>query len=461
MIKQIPQIIQNQKKFFTAGTTKEIAFRIEQLKKLKHLLVTNEQAILDALHADMHKPAFESYISEIYLVLREINYALKHLKKWSKPQRRINVLHFFVRSGYLQAEPFGVALIMAPWNYPLQLLFMPLVGAIAAGNCAVIKPSEHAPHTAQLITQLIRNTFDPAFVTVIQDGIDTAQTLLTQSFDYIFFTGSTHVGKMVMHAAAEHLTPLTLELGGKNPCIVHNDAVITCAAKRIIWGKFLNAGQNCISPDYVLVHHAAKNTLVKQLQYWITQFYGTDPHQSPDYARIINKKHFNRLNTLLKQGTIIIGGQTKRNDKYIAPTVMESVEHDNTIMHEEIFGPILPIISYQTLDEALTLINQKPKPLAFYLFSSNKQIHKHIIKQTSSGGVCINDTMLHASSTNLPFGGVGLSGFGAYHGKASFDTFSHYKTIFNNSCHIDVPFRYPPFGKVQHWVKQVLHWLVR
>ncbi len=460
MAKQIPEIVQNQKIFFASGVTKDTAFRIAQLKNLHQALITHEKALLDALHADLKKPAFEAYTSEIYLIRKEINYALKKMKKWCKPQRKTTSTHLFPGYGYTKAEPYGVVLIIAPWNYPLYLTLVPLVGALAAGNCAIIKPSEHAPHTATTLTQLINNIFDPAYITVIKNGKATAQTLLEQSFDYIFFTGSTRVGKIIMHAAAEHLTPLTLELGGKSPCIVHNDASISCAAKRIVWGKFLNAGQSCISPDYVLVHYAVKNKLIKQLKHWINTFYGTDPIQSPDYARIINEKHFDRLINLLEQGTVITGGETRRNDLYIAPTIMENISLDNTIMQEEIFGPILPIIPYRKLDEALAFINKKPKPLTLYLFSNNKNIQHMVIRNTSSGGMCINDTLLHTGSTKLPFGGVGLSGFGAYHGKTSFDTFSHYKTVFKNTCWFDSGIRYPPYGtRLKRWIRALLRWL--
>ncbi len=460
MAKQIPEIVQNQKTFFASGVTKDIAFRMTQLKNLKQALITHEKALIDALYADLKKPAFEAYTNEIYFIHKEINYALKKIKKWCKPQRKTTSIHSFPGYGYTKAEPYGVVLIIAPWNYPLYLTIVPLVGVLAAGNCAIIKPSEYAPQTATILTQLINNLFDPAYITVIKNGKKTAQTLLKQSFDYIFFTGSTRVGKIVMRAAAEHLTPLTLELGGKSPCIVHNDASINCAAKRIVWGKFLNAGQSCLAPDYLLVHHAAKNRLIKQLKHWINVFYGTDPAQSPDYARIVNKKHFDRLSNLLEQVTIITGGETDRNDLYIAPTIMENISLDSTIMQEEIFGPILPIIPYKELDEALTFINKRPKPLTLYLFSNNKKIQHKVIQNTSSGGICINDTLLHASSTKLPFGGVGLSGFGAYHGKTGFDTFSHHKTVFKNTCWFDSGLRYPPYDtRLKKWVKNLLKWL--
>lgn len=460
MKNKIPEIIQNQRTFFASHATKDVGFRIAQLKQLKQTIINNEQTLLDALYTDLKKPAFEAYISEIYIVLKEINFALKNIKRWCKPQRKTTALHIFPGYGYTQAEPFGVTLIMAPWNYPFQLILIPLIGAIAAGNCAIIKPSEHAPHTATMLAQLINNLFDPAYIIVIQNGVDTAQELLSQQFDYIFFTGSTHVGKIVMQKAAEHLTPLTLELGGKSPCIVHNDASVNCAAKRLVWGKFLNAGQSCVSPDYVLVHHSIKDSLTTQLKQWITKFFGTNPLQSPDYARIINKKHFARLTNLLKQGTIIVGGQVDRNTLYIAPTIMDSIQLDQPIAQEEIFGPILPIIPYQKLDDAIRLINKKPKPLAIYLFSNNKQVHKQVIAQTSSGGVCINNTVLQASSPKLPFGGVGMSGFGSYHGKTSFDTFSHYKTVLKNTCLFDPGLGYPPYStRFKQWIKALLNWL--
>lgn len=448
-------IIAKQRQFFQTGKTKDVAFRISQLKILKQLVIENKEGIIQALKADLHKPEFESYATEIG-VNKEIDYALKHINNWTKPRKAAVPLDLFPYSAKICPEPLGVVLIIGPWNYPFQLIISPLVGAIAAGNCTIIKPSELAPHTSDLISKLIQKYFPPEYITVIQGAVETSQQLLAQKFDHIFFTGGTAIGKIVMEAAAKHLTPVTLELGGKSPCIVDHDINLEHTAKRITWGKFINAGQTCIAPDYLLVDTKIKADLVTALQKCLKEFYGENPATSPDYARIIHQKHFDRLVNLLQSGKIIIGGETKPEELYIAPTLLENVSLEDQVMQEEIFGPILPIIEYTDINEAITLINSRPKPLALYLFSENKDLQKRILQETSSGGVCIKDTIMQVAVSSLPFGGVGDSGMGSYHGKAGFDTFSHYKSVLQNFLPWDINWRYAPYeGKIS-----LLKWIV-
>ncbi len=438
----IPTLHQ-QRQFFSTGTTKDIAFRITQLKTLKNAIVEQKQIILDGLKADMHKPEFEAYGAEIF-VLREINHAIKNLHSWSQPKKAAITLEQFPATAHLYPEPLGVVLIIGAWNYPFQLMISPLIGAIAAGNCAILKPSEIASHTSIVLAELMRKYFPANYIAVIEGGVDTTQQLLAQKFDHIFFTGGTAVGKIVMTAAAQHLTPVTLELGGKSPCIIDQDVDIENTARRIAWGKFLNAGQTCIAPDYLLVHEKVKPDLLASLQKCLHEFYGDQPELSPDYARIINQRHFQRLANLLG-GDICVGGETNLDELYIAPTVIDRVSWEDPIMQEEIFGPILPVIEYSEIEQAIAMVNAKPKPLVLYFFSQNKNLQKRILQETSSGGVCLNDTMLQFISSSLPFGGVGDSGIGGYHGKASFDTFTHYKSVLKRSFLLDFKWRYAPY----------------
>ena len=402
----------------------------------------------------MNKPPLEAYTSERGMILNEIDYAVKNIKSWSKPKKVKTPLrhsHFygvaqhFLASSYIYSEPYGVVLIMGPWNYPFQLTLVPLVGAVAAGNCSVLKPSEAAPHSSSVIAAIIREYFDPDFISVVEGGIETAQSLLAEKFDYIFFTGGNRVGKIIMEAAAKHLTPVTLELGGKNPCIVDNDVHVKNAAKRIVWGKFFNAGQTCMTTDYLLVNKAIKEMLLESIKKCINEFYGNDPSKSSDYARIINEKHFNRLSELLHGGDIIIGGETNADDCYIAPTVIDNVSLDHKIMEEEIFGPILPVLEYKDLEDAISIVNERPKPLALFFFSRSKRKQEKVLKETSSGCACINETFVHQLNYTLPFGGVGDSGIGKYHGKFSFDTFSNIKGVMKKPFLVDLKLRYPPY----------------
>jgi len=445
---KISDILVQQRQFFSTGKTKDVAFRIEQLKLLKKVIVQHQAAIIQALQADLHKPELESYATEIGVVT-EINYALKHIKSWVKPQKASIGIEQLPASARIYPEPLGVVLIIGPWNYPFQLTISPLVGAIAAGNCAVIKPSEVSSHTSRVLAEIIETHFDPAYITVLEGGVETSQQLLEQKFDHIFFTGGTEIGKIVMAAAAKHLTPVTLELGGKSPCIVDADVNLEQAAKRITWGKFINTGQTCIAPDYLLVDSKIKRDLLAAIKVYIREFYGEDPAKSSDYGRIISSKHYQRLTELLDVGEIVVGGQTNPEDRYIAPTVIEQVSLNDQIMQEEIFGPILPVITYSDLSEAIAIVNQKPKPLALYLFSSNKEKQERILRETTSGGVCLNDTIMHVGVPSLPFGGVGNSGMGSYHGKASFDTFSHKKSVLKKNFWLDFlnNWRYAPYNK--------------
>lgn len=447
----VSDIIGQQREFFQTGKTKDIAFRIAGLKKLAQAISDNAAAIIDAVKADLNKPEFETYLAEIALSQKEINYAIKNLKTWTKPQKANIGFEQLPGFGRIMAEPLGVVLIISPWNYPFGLMITPLVGAIAAGNCAILKPSENAPHTSRILAKILPQYFDPGYIAVIEGGVEISQQLLAQKFDHIFFTGGTKIGTMVMEAAAKHLTPVTLELGGKSPCIVDADTNIEYTARRITWGKFINAGQTCIAPDYLLVEQKIKQELIDSIQKCIREFLGDQPIVSPDYARIINQKHFNRLVEFFKDGEIIIGGQSNLDERYIAPTLLDCVSLQVPVMQEEIFGPILPIFTYNHVDEAIAIINQRPKPLALYLFSRNKKLHTRVLQSTSSGSVCINDTVIQYGIPTLPFGGVGGSGMGKYHGKASFDTFSHYKSVLNRSLLLDIKLRYPPYtqGKLQ------------
>jgi aldehyde dehydrogenase (NAD+) len=446
------ETIHKQRDFFHTSQTKEVSFRIQQLKTLKQAIIENEAAIFNALKADLNKPVVESFNAEILLVIKEIEYAIKNIKNWTKPKKAEVPWQFFPASAKIYPEPLGVVLIIGAWNYPFQLVVAPLIGAIAAGNCAIIKPSEIASHTSNLVAEIFEKYFDKSYLAAIEGGVETSQTLLAEKFDHIFFTGGAAVGKIVMQAAAKQLTPVTLELGGKSPCIVDSNIDLKIAARRITWGKFFNAGQTCLAPDYLLVDKKIKDNLLDEIKKCLQEFYGENPAKSPDYARIINQKQFDRLvNYLkyLKNGKIIIGGETTSEERYIAPTIIDSVSWEDAIMQEEIFGPILPVIEFTDIAEAINIINSQPKPLALYLFSQNQNLQKQVISETSFGGGCINHTIIHYAVPSIPFGGIGNSGIGSYHGKASFDTFSHYKSVLKKPFLLDVKVLYPPYeGKL-------------
>lgn len=456
MLTQTPvkDIIREQREFFATGKTKSVEWRIEQLKRLKQGILDDKEAIINAVKADLGRSDFEAYFE--IAAISEINYALKHIKSWSQPKKVSTGIAQFPASAQIYPEPLGVILIISPWNYPFSLLISPLVGAIAAGNCAILKPSEIAAHTSGAIAKMIDKTFDPHYIAIVEGGVEASQALLAEKFDHIFFTGGTAVGKIVMEAAAKHLTPVTLELGGKSPCIIDADVDLKYAAKRITWGKYVNAGQTCIAPDYLLAHRQIKSALLTEIKKCVNDFYGADPFQSPDYARIISRRHLERLQPLLKDGKIVIGGESNPEAKYIAPTVIDGVDWDSPIMAEEIFGPILPVLEYSDLNVAIAEINARPKPLALYFFSKDKQKQEQVLQETSSGGVSINDTIMHSTVDTLPFGGVGDSGIGGYHGKASFDTFSHYKSVLKKGFWLDQNWRYPPYKDKLSLIKRIV-----
>lgn len=441
---RISEIVNKQRHFFSTGKTKPVDARIMKLKSLERAIEGNKDIIVKALKADLDKPGFEAYF-EILGVLSEIKYTIENIKAWAKVQKVATPFHQFLSSAKIYTEPLGVVLIIGPWNYPINLMLAPLVGAIAGGNCSILKPSEIAPHTSSLLAEIIQKTFDPSFITVIEGGVETSREILSESFDHIFFTGGIEIGKIVMSAAAQNLTPVTLELGGKSPCIVDDTVHLEYTAKRIVWGKFSNAGQTCTAPDYLLVNHKIKKELLNSIKKHIREFYGNEPSKSHSYARIINQRHFNRLTELLKDGEILLGGDTNLETLYIAPTVIDRVSWKDKVMQEEIFGPILPVFEYIHLSEAIDLVNKQPKPLALYFFSNNKKNQEWVLQETTSGSACINDTVMHLTVPALPFGGVGASGFGRYHGKAGFDNFSYQRGVLNKSFLLDLEWRYPPY----------------
>lgn len=441
---RISEIVNKQRHLFSTGKTKPVDARIMKLKSLERAIEGNKDIIVKALKADLDKPGFEAYF-EILGVLSEIKYTIENIKAWAKVQKVATPFHQFLSSAKIYTEPLGVVLIIGPWNYPINLMLAPLVGAIAGGNCSILKPSEIAPHTSSVLAEIIQKTFDPSFIAVIEGGVETSKEILLESFDHIFFTGGTEIGKIVMSAAAQNLTPVTLELGGKSPCIVDDTVHLEYTAKRIVWGKFSNAGQTCTAPDYLLVNHKIKKELLNSIKKHIREFYGNEPSKSHSYARIINQRHFNRLTELLKDGEILLGGDTNLETLYIAPTVIDRVSWKDKVMQEEIFGPILPVFEYIHLSEAIDLVNKQPKPLALYFFSNNKKNQEWVLQETTSGGACINDTVMHLTVPALPFGGVGASGFGRYHGKAGFDNFSYQRGVLNKSFLLDLEWRYPPY----------------
>ncbi|MGJ8570247.1 MAG: aldehyde dehydrogenase family protein [Hoeflea sp.] len=440
---------------FDSRKTRPEQWRREQLHRLMTMIMDNESAIDEALHEDLGKSGFESRMTETGTVLSEIDHTLSKLKGWMRPTKVSTPLSNQPGRSKVIHEPLGVVLIVAPWNYPVNLTLMPLIGAIAAGNCAAIKPSEVSVRTSKLLARLIPAYLDTDAFEVFEGGAETSTELLEQRFDHIFFTGSEGIGRIVMTAAAKHLTPVTLELGGKSPCIIAADCDLALAARRVAWGKFLNAGQTCIAPDYVMVDETVAQKFIEEMKNAIESFFGKDPKASPDYPRLINQRHFDRVSGLMDGGTVAIGGETDRETRYIAPTLLTNVTPDAEVMREEIFGPVLPVMTYTALDEAIGFITSRPKPLALYVFSSSSDTQDEVIARTSSGGACINDVVMHLAVPELPFGGVGTSGMGAYHGRASFDTFSHTRAVLTKSEYLDVPLRYPPYSSTKlRWLKR-------
>jgi aldehyde dehydrogenase (NAD+) len=436
-------LIEKQKTFFQTNKTKEVSFRFDALQKLRTSIQLHEKELMDALKSDLNKSDFDSYTTEIGVVLEEIRFTLRHVRSWTRPKRVKTPLTHIGSKSYVYSEPYGIALIISPWNYPFQLAFAPLIGAIAAGNCAIIKPSELTPKTSELMAKMINESFPEEFISVALGGVEVSTELLNEDVDYIFFTGSVQVGKIIMEAAAKNLTPVTLELGGKSPCIVHEDAKIQLAAKRIAWGKYMNAGQTCIAPDYLYLHKNVKDEFLHYLKEAIQELFGESLLNNENFTRIVSEKHFNRLHSLLTNGILYTGGNANQEKLMIEPTVLTNITWNDAIMQDEIFGPILPVIEYSSLSEVIENIRDHPKPLSLYLFSESTAVQEEILNSISFGGGCINDTVYHFVSPYLPFGGVGNSGIGAYHGKGSFDTFSHGKSVLKQTTLFDIPFRYP------------------
>lgn len=447
-----------QKAFFQEGHTRSYAFRLAQIKKLNDLVNKHQQNLIDALQKDLEKHAYEGLITELGPFFSEVKDTLKHLRSWMQPESVTTSLFNTPGSSEIIREPYGNVLVIAPWNYPFLLSFSPLLGAMAAGNCVILKPSEHAPHSAAAMAAIINQHFDPSYIHVIEGGVEETQALLNTRWDYIFFTGGPAIGKIIYKAAAEHLTPVTLELGGKSPCVVHKDANLKLAAKRIAWGKWINSGQTCLAPDYLFVQADVKQKFIQYLSDAIHAHYGADPIKSPDYGKIINHRHYERLKSYLSQGRITAGGKYDDGLMRIEPTIMEQVSADSPVMQEEIFGPILPVYTYDKIDEVYAFINKREKPLASYLFSASSAVQKQFLAEISSGGVSINDTVMHITSSQMPFGGVGQSGIGGYHGKYSFDTFSHKKSVLRRGIQpLDTIFRFPPYNmKLLKMMKELL-----
>ncbi|WP_217586647.1 aldehyde dehydrogenase [Lentibacillus saliphilus] len=445
----IHNIVIQQHDYFHSGETRAYAYRAAQLKALRKMLKKNEPSIYQALKKDLNKSAHETLTTELGILYAEIDFTLKHLKSWMKPVKVDAPITHKGTESMIHKDPYGVCLIIAPWNYPLQLAIAPMIGAIAAGNCIVLKPSEHATATSTLLHDMITSTFDPAYITVFEGDKDVSQELMKESFDYIFFTGSTAVGKKIMQQASEQLTPVTLELGGKSPAIVDKDANLTLSAKRIAWGKYTNAGQTCVAPDYVYVHADIEKRFIKKLKKQIIALYGKQPLENDDYVKIINKTHLHRLEAFLYKGTIVHGGHLDERTEQIEPTVIKDVSWDDPIMQEEIFGPILPIMTFTELDTIVDQIARNDHPLALYYFGEKEAAQNKVVSRVQFGGGSINDTLYHLANPHLPFGGIGTSGIGAYHGKHSFDTFSHDKSIMKQTTAFDLPFRYPG-SKLSH-----------
>lgn len=444
------KLTEAQKQFFETGRTRDLAFRICQLQLLADAMRKNETVLEEALKKDLGKSAFESYATEIGFVLADIRYTIQNLQKWSAPKRVRTPLYLFPGKSKIQKEPYGSVLILGPYNYPVQLLAEPLVGAIAAGNCAVLKPSELTPHVSEAMYQIVHSTFKEEYIACVEGGVEVNQELLSQKFDYIFFTGSERVGRIVMKAAAENLTPVTLELGGKSPVIIEKTANIKEAARRIAWGKLMNAGQTCVAPDYVLVDESRKQQFLTEMKTAFSHLYGKEIKKNPDFGRIVNERHMERLQKILEQDAkyLFCGGGAATLQRYIEPAILDLGKDQNAAsMQEELFGPILPVLSYHKLEDAVRFVNKRAKPLALYLFTKKRSAEKFVLERVSSGGVCVNDTISHLINPDLPFGGVGASGMGQYHGKYSFDTFTHEKSVFYKPADWNLPVCYPPFTK--------------
>lgn len=451
----IEKQVAEQRAFFESGSTRDIDFRIEQLKRFKNAIKAHEDEIYEALNADFRKSKFETYATEIGVLYEELSCMLKNVKNWSAPELVKDTIANFPSKNYIYHEPFGVCLIIGAWNYPFQLTLAPVIGAIAAGNTCIIKPPRAAINTYRLIHKIIEDNFSKQYLCVLDEDSDNTE-MLAQRYDYIFFTGGVEIGKTIARAAAEHLTPVTLELGGKSPCVVDKNSDIEVAARRVAWGKFLNGGQTCVAPDYLLIHEEVKEKFYAAFAKSVKAFYGSNVQESNDFPRIINDKHFKRLSALITDGKIIVGGETDEETRYIAPTLIEIEDLNHPLMEDEIFGPILPALVIGSMEEAIMIIKKFEKPLAFYLFSNSYAVQQQFIQTIQFGGGCINDTISHFINDQLPFGGIGNSGMGAYHGKFSFDTFTHKKPVCNKVTWPDVPLRYPPYNAKLPIIKQVM-----
>ena len=443
----VKELISEQRIFFQSGKTLSVDFRIGELKKLYQSVQDFEKEILDALQADLGKSATESYMCEVGMALSEIRYMIKHVKKWSKGEKVRTPIAQFAAKSYRKPSPYGNALIMSPWNYPFLLTIDPIANAIAAGNTAIVKPSAYAPQTSAVLEKLLSKTFPKEYIAVVTGGRKENAALLDEKFDIVFFTGSQAVGKEVLRKCAEYLTPAVLELGGKSPCIVDETAKIPLAAKRIVFGKFLNCGQTCVAPDYLLCHSAVKEKLIEEIKKQIKLQFGEKPIENPHYGKIVNDKHFERLVGLMEDKKVVYGGGVYELNQKIEPTVMDGVTWEDAVMQEEIFGPLLPILTFETFEEIFALLQDKQKPLALYLFTKDKRRAREVVEKCAFGGGCINDTIIHLATSEMGFGGVGESGMGAYHGKTGFDAFSHYKSIVEKGTKMDLPMRYQPYKK--------------
>lgn len=439
------ELVSAQRRYWNSGATRSLAFRKDMLERLEQAIEGREKELLEALREDLGKAPYESYACEVGMTLAELRHAKKHLSRWAAPQGRPSPLALFPAKSRVLADPYGAVLIMSPWNYPVQLTLVPLISALAAGNCAVVKPSAYAPAVSAALAALIAEVFPREYVAAVEGGRAENSALLEEHFDYIFFTGSTEVGKTVMTAAAKFLTPVTLELGGKSPVIIGADADLKLAARRLAWGKFLNAGQTCVAPDHIWVPEGLRDALVEELNRQIHVLYGENPLESPDLPKIVNEKHFMRVNGLIQEEKIAVGGKSDLKTRKIEPTVLVDVDETDPAMGEEIFGPVIPILTYTDLDELLARQQRKPRPLALYIFTKDRRTEERILQMVPSGGVCVNDAVVHLANPNVPFGGVGDSGMGACHGKAGFDTFTHYRTVVRRGS-LDLPLRYPPYG---------------
>ena len=447
---EIQNILEKQHKFFQTGQTLPVAYRIEQLQKLKDSIIRHEPDLNLALKADLGKSETESYMCEIGLTLSELSWMLKHIKKLTKETVVPTPLAQFAAKSFRSPSPYGNVLIMSPWNYPFLLTMEPLVDAIAAGNTAILKPSAYSPYVSDVMCLIIKEVFDPAYVSVVTGGRAENNCLLNEHFDYIFFTGSQAVGKEVMRKAAEYLTPVTLELGGKSPCIVTESADLKLAARRIVFGKFLNCGQTCVAPDYIYVQDSIKDQLVKELINETKRQFTDSPLNNNDYGKIVNEKHFNRISGLINNSKVVLGGASNADSLRIEPTIMDNVTFDDAVMQEEIFGPLMPILTFHSIEEAVNTVNAHMHPLALYIFTKNKKEARYVTSRCNYGGGCINDTIIHLATSEMGFGGFGESGMGSYHGKAGFDTFSHYKSIVDKKCWLDLPMRYQPYTKTNN-----------